>query len=186
MILASRSPRRAEILSMLGFAFTVDSADCDESVRGLYTDRIVEVLARRKAMAVAARHPDELVLGSDTLVCLDGAPIGKPKDAVDAKRMLRLLSGRRHTVYTGVSLVQDGEDDTFLCQAEVEFYPLTDAQIERYVATGDPLDKAGAYGIQGPGAVLVRGIQGDFYTVMGLPAAEVARRLERYEIYPQI
>lgn len=184
MILASQSPRRAEILSMLGFDFEIDVADCDENVDGIPTEQIVAVLARRKAQAVAERHPDEVVIGSDTLVTVDGSPIGKPKDAADAKRMLRLLSGRSHTVYTGVSIIKDGVDETFVVSAEVEFYPLTDAQIDRYVATGEPLDKAGAYGIQGRGALLVRGIKGDFFTVMGLPAAEVTRRLEAYEIYP--
>ena len=99
--------------------------------------------------------------------------------------MLAALSGRAHTVYTGVSIIKDGVDETFVVGAEVELYPLTDAQIDRYVATGEPLDKAGAYGIQGRGALLVRGLKGDFFTVMGLPAAEVARRLEKYEIYPQ-
>lgn len=185
MILASGSPRRGEILSMLGYAYTRDVADCDEDTGDLPADRAVALLAERKAAAVADRHPGEWVLGSDTLVTLDGSPIGKPADAADAARMLRALSGRTHTVYTGVCLLRDGAREVFVEEAKVTFYPLSEAQIARYVATGEPLDKAGAYGIQGRGAALVERVEGDFFTVMGLPAGALVRRLEARQILPE-
>lgn len=185
MILASGSPRRGEILSMLGYDYIRDVADCDENTDGLTAREAVGVLAERKAAAVAGRHPGEWVLGSDTLVTLDGRPIGKPADPDDAKRMLRALSGRTHTVYTGVCLMRDGESEVFIEEARVTFYPLSQEQIERYVATGEPLDKAGAYGIQGKGAALVEKIEGDFFTVMGLPAGALAQRLARRQILPK-
>ncbi len=185
MILASQSPRRAEILSMLGYEFEVLAADCDEHTGSIPAIEAVRVLAERKAQAVARLKPDQTVIGSDTLVTLDGSLIGKPKDALDAKRMLRLLSGRTHTVYTGVAIVSQGKTESFVSGAEVEFYPLSDDDIDRYVATAEPLDKAGAYGIQGRGAVLVKGIKGDYLTIVGLPAAELSRRLKKYQIYPQ-
>ncbi len=185
MILASQSPRRAEILSMLGFDFQIEVADCDENVDGIPTEEMVAVLAERKAQVIAARHPNEAVIGSDTLVTLDGTPIGKPKDAADAKRMLKMLSGRSHTVFTGVSIIKGDKRDTFVCRAEVEFYGLSEEEIDRYIATGEPLDKAGAYGIQGKAAVFVKEIRGDFFNIMGLPAAEVARHLRKFGIYPQ-
>ncbi len=185
MILASQSPRRAEILSMLGYRFEILAAECDESTGTLSAEEAVRVLAERKALAVAALRRGEIVIGSDTLVTLDSTPIGKPKDADDAKRMLRLLSGRTHTVYTGVAIVNGSEVESFVSKAEVEFYPLSDDDIERYVASKEPLDKAGSYGIQGKGAVLVKGISGDYLTIVGLPAAELAQRLKKYKIYPE-
>ncbi len=185
MILASGSPRRGEILSMLGYEYVRDVADCAEDTAGLTAGEAVGVLARRKAEAVADRHPGEWILGSDTLVTLDGRPIGKPTGPEDAKRMLRRLSGRTHTVFTGVCLLRDGESEVFTEEAKVTFYPLSEEQIERYVATGEPLDKAGAYGIQGRGAALVEKIEGDFFTVMGLPAGALVRRLENRKILPK-
>lgn len=185
LILASGSPRRSEILSMLGFKFEKHVAGCDENVGGMSVSDMVCVLAERKARAVAARFGNDVVLGSDTLVTLDGSPVGKPKNADDAERMLSALSGRVHRVYTGVSIVSNGKADTFFCGADVEFYPLTAEEISAYIATGEPLDKAGAYGIQGKGAVLVKRIDGDFFTVMGLPAAETARHLARLGIRPE-
>ena len=185
MILASKSPRRSEILSTLGYRFEVLAAECDESTDSLSAEQAVEVLAQRKALAVAAIKPDEIVIGSDTLVTLDSTPIGKPRDAEDAKRMLRLLSGRTHTVYTGVAIVNGTDVESFVSKSQVEFYTLTEDDIERYVASKEPLDKAGAYGIQGKGAVLVKEIRGDYLTIVGLPAAELSRRLKKYKIYPE-
>lgn len=185
IVLASGSPRRGEILSMMGYAYVRDVADCDEETGDLTADKAVALLAERKAAAVSARHPGEWVLGSDTLVTLDGTPIGKPADAEDAERMLAALSGRTHTVYTGVCLMRDGEREVFVDSARVTFYPLNGEEIARYVATGEPLDKAGAYGIQGRGAALVRRIEGDFFTVMGLPAGALARRLAERQILPE-
>ena len=185
MILASNSPRRRELLNMLGFDFDVKAADCDESTNGLPAGQAVAVLSKRKALAVAADCPDEVVIGSDTLVTIDGSPLGKPKDADDARRMLALLSGRTHTVCTAVTIAARGATETFTVTSEVEFYPLDKEDIESYVATGEPLDKAGADGIQGRGAALIKRISGDYYAVMGLPIAELARRLKKYGIYPQ-
>ena len=185
LILASGSPRRSEILSMLGFKFETHVAGCDENVGGMSVSDMVCVLAERKARAVADHFGNDVVLGSDTLVTLDGSPVGKPKNTDDAVRMLSALSGRVHKVYTGVSIISHGTADTFCCGADVEFYPLTAEEINSYIATGEPLDKAGAYGIQGKGAVLVKRIDGDFFTVMGLPAAETARHLARLGIRPE-
>lgn len=125
----------------------------------------------------------DIVLGSDTIVVLDGQIMGKPKDAEDAARMLRGLSGRTHHVYTGVALLSAKRQDVFYSVTEVEFYPLTEEEIQNYIATGEPMDKAGAYGIQGRGAVLVKGIRGDYFTVVGLPVAETARHLKAMRLF---
>jgi septum formation protein len=130
---------------------------------------MVEELALRKAAAVAKGHPDDTVIGADTVVVLDGEILGKPRDEAEARAMLAKLAGRWHTVYTGVAVLRNGEKTVFSQSAKVEFAPMSAAQIAAYVATGEPMDKAGAYGIQGKGALFVRGIEGDFYTVMGLP-----------------
>ena len=143
---------------------------------------LVQELARRKAFAAeVSPGPGDIVLGADTLVALDGRLLGKPSSEGEAFSMLSALSGRVHRVYTGCCLRTAGRSETFVSEAEVEFYPLTEEEIRAYIATGEPMDKAGAYGIQGRGCVLVRGIRGDYYTVMGLPAAEVIRRLRKLE-----
>ena len=181
LILASASPRPAEILADLGVEFEVITRPTDESLPdGIAADRAVAMLAERKACAVAEGYPDRTVLAADTVVAVDGRILGKPATADEAREMLRRLSARTHTVYTGVCIIKGGVRDVFVCSTEVEFYPLTDRLIERYIASGESMDKAGAYGVQGLGRVLVRRIEGDFFTVMGLPAAEVWRRL-----YPQ-
>lgn len=184
-ILASGSPRRAEILKMMGYVFEIQVTDCDETVGDVTAEQAVAELSRRKAKAVACIHPDRVILGSDTLVTLDGAVLGKPKDKADAKRMLRMLSGREHTVFTGVTVMCGKDSDTVVSQAKVRFAPLTDLQIDRYIATGEPMDKAGAYGIQGRAAIFVSGITGDFFTVMGLPSHDTAVLLEKYGIEPE-
>lgn len=174
-ILASQSPRRRELLSLILPAFEVCPADADETLRpgAPLEDEIVR-LALAKARAVAETHPDAAVIGSDTMVTIDGAALGKPKDAADAKRMLTTLSGRTHRVLTGVAVVSPGgEAKTALNVTEVTFRALREDEIDRYIATGEPLDKAGAYGIQGRGAPLVRSITGDYYSVMGLPVAQL-------------
>lgn len=179
IILASGSPRRAEILTDMGVCFEVITRPTDETVAfGTPADEAVAVLAERKARAVAEEYPDRTVLAADTVVALDGRILGKPSSPADAADMLRTLSGRTHHVYTGVSVIKGGTADTFVCGTEVEFYPLTEGDIADYVASGEPMDKAGAYGVQGLGRVLVKAIKGDFFTVMGLPAAEVWRRLK--------
>lgn len=173
-ILASQSPRRRELMALLVPTFEVCPADVDERLReGARLEDEVVRLASMKALAVAEANPDATVIGSDTMVTIDGAALGKPRDAEDAKRMLRMLSGRTHRVLTGAAVVRGGEVQTVRNVTEVTFRALGEDEIARYVATGEPLDKAGAYGIQGKGAPLVRGIHGDFYSVMGLPVAQL-------------
>lgn len=183
LILASASPRRRELLQTAGIAFTVRVSEAEEHIEsGTAPQEAVMQLARQKAEAVAKAYPRELVLGADTVVVYDGAILGKPADEADAVRMLQMLSGKTHTVYTGVCLVQNGQAETFFEQTDVTFYPLTQEEIEQYVATGEPMDKAGAYGIQGRGCTLVQSICGDYFNVVGLPVAAVCRRL-RVRIY---
>lgn len=184
LILASRSPRRREILEMLGFEYLCKPADADESIpAGTSPDEAVKLLAYKKAAAVSCCEND-VIIGSDTIVVMEGEILGKPADAAQAKTMLRRLSGKTHRVYTGVCIICGEATETFECHTDVTFYELSDAEIDAYVATGDPLDKAGAYGIQGIGAVNVKSIDGDFFTVMGLPAAETARRLRKFGVLP--
>lgn len=176
--LASASPRRRDILTLIGMEpDEILPSDADETVPAdMPADETVKLLAARKAERVADRvDEDTLLIASDTVVVLDGAILGKPADRDDAFSMLSRLSGRVHTVYTGVCMRYHGHSRVFCQHTDVSFYPLTDEEINAYLDTGEPFDKAGAYGIQGRGAVLIRGIDGDFFTVMGLPAAEVAR-----------
>lgn len=192
LILGSASPRRRELLSLITEGFTVRLADIDE--RALENDleqrhvpacQVSEELASAKAKAVFEMlepelKADSVVIGADTSVILDDVIYGKPESKEDAKRMLTNLSGRKHVVATGVSLVFEGGEKRFTDVSLVEFYPLDDYQknvIERYIESGDPMDKAGAYGIQTGGALLVRGIEGDFLNVVGLPVARLAREL---------
>ena len=192
LILASASPRRRELLSLLGLPFTVIPSPYEEPSAPPYPvdlPAFVMDLARNKAHAVARIEPDALILGADTLVSLSvepfGIPLGKPADAADACRMLRLLGGAVHTVHTGVALFRslpDGSLTAPLCAAvrtEVRFRVLSEAMIADYVATGEPLDKAGAYGAQGYAAPFIESFNGDFYNVVGLPLCEVGRLLER-------
>ena len=180
IILASGSPRRKQLLAQMGIeTFRVISSDADETVEpGLSPARIVETLSARKAEAVAGHaKPGELVIAADTIVALDGAVLGKPADGPEAFRMLSALSGRRHQVYTGVTLLRDGERRTEHEVTTVTFRELTRDDITRYIATGEPMDKAGAYGIQGCGALLVERIEGDYFNVMGLPVCRLGRML---------
>lgn len=172
LILASASPRRQELLRLIAEDFTVCPADTDETLPGdLPLTRQIEILAARKAEHVFRTQPDGIVIGADTMVVVDGLPLGKPKDAADAKRMLHLLSGRTHEVITGVAVYAPNVQKVEHCVTKVEFRQLTAAEIDRYIATGEPLDKAGAYGIQGKGAALVTGITGDYFSVVGLPVS---------------
>lgn len=183
MILASQSPRRIELMREAGFEVRVIPANIDESVLpGEGPFELVERLARAKAQAVAREHAeeDEAVIAADTIVALDGELLGKPADELDARRMLHNLSGRTHQVATGVCIVRGDSVDSFVDITDVTFHELTDSEIDTYVETGEPMDKAGAYGIQGRyGRILVDKIDGDFYNVVGLPIAKVVRRLER-------
>jgi len=187
VILASASPRRRRLLKLIFPRFSVRPGDCDENNdRALPPEKLVEELARRKAAAAVLKaEADDLIVAADTVVAVDGMILGKPADERDAFRMLRLLSGRAHVVHTGVAVVKDGVTRSFVESAEVMFRPLSDRQIGRYIATGEPMDKAGAYGVQEKGALLVEGIRGDFYTVMGLPVCGLARRLEEWGIGPE-
>ena len=194
LILASGSPRRRDILQEMGYTFEVRTADFDESTVSLETPApAVQALALGKAMAAAevtAVEEPTLFLGSDTVVALNDVVMGKPKDEADAEAMLRSLSGNTHVVYTGVALVEKdpegecGATETFVEATEVTFFELSDEEIERYIHTGEPMDKAGAYGIQGLGRVLVEGIRGDYETVVGLPAARVYRALREHDVVP--
>ena len=179
LILASASPRRKELLRYITDDFTVRVSHADETVReALSPEQTVTYLAAVKANAVYTGDADEVIVASDTIVVIDGAILGKPQDKEDACRMLRALSGRTHTVFTGVCLKTPRDERAFAERTEVTFYPLTDEEIREYVATGEPMDKAGAYGIQGKGSLLVRKIDGDFYNVMGLPVAALHRALQ--------
>ena len=180
LILASGSPRRRELLSIAGLDFEVIVADIEEKIPdGATPQEAVMSLALQKADAVAKQNPERTVIGADTVVVCDGAILGKPKDEADAFKMLRALSGRVHTVCTGVAIIRGSEIKNFCEVTEVEFHELTDDEILAYVRTGEPMDKAGAYGIQGRGCVLVKRINGDYFNVVGLPVSRVYRELNR-------
>lgn len=186
IILASQSPRRSELLRQMGIEdFQIIPAEGDEEIDlSLPSEEIVKQLALRKAAQVAAKvGPEDLVIGADTIVVLDGKVLGKPKNQASAFHMLSALSSRRHTVYTGVAILQ-GERQMVSCEAtQVRFCHLTEREILDYIATGEPMDKAGAYGIQGRGALLVDSIQGDFYNVVGLPICRLGRMLAGFGVY---
>lgn len=180
LVLASASPRRAELLGAAGFAFVVDAADVDESVvTGEAPEAYVRRLAIAKAQAVARHHPDALVLGADTTVVVDGTILGKPVDVADAARMIARLAGRAHLVHTAVAVVRGEAVLSDFATTTVWFGPVGPDEIAAYVATGEPMDKAGAYGIQGGAARFVTHIDGELDTVVGLPVAAVRRLLAR-------
>ena len=181
IILASKSPRRKELMGLLFPQFEVQASDVDETLpEGVSLGRAVELLALRKGQAVAGAEPDALVIAADTLVTLGSVVLGKPTGREDAARMLRLLSGRVHQVYTGVALLEGERTNRFHCVTDVEFSPLTEEEIRWYLSTGDPFDKAGAYGIQGYGARFIRGVREDFFNVMGLPVNELYRQIMQF------
>lgn len=178
LILASGSPRRRELLSLITDEFEVLVSGCEEFVpEGTPAEKVPAILAEQKALAVAKLRPEDTVIGSDTVVVLNGEIFGKPKDKEHARAMLKALSGKKHFVYTGVAVAEKGEVRSFVQKTEVEFYELSDETIEKYIESLEPMDKAGSYGIQGKGSVLVKGISGDYFNVMGLPVAETARFL---------
>ncbi len=174
LILASASPRRREICDLLGWTYTVCPATTELPADTTLTpeDAILRV-ARGKAEEVAATEPNAWVLGADTAVVVDDRLLGKPQDEAEAAAMLRLLSGRTHRVVTAVWVSGPEMNTGFADSAEVTFYPMSEPDIAAYVATGEPMDKAGAYAVQGLGARYIRGICGDFFTVMGLPAGRL-------------
>lgn len=178
LILASASPRRRELMAMTGLAYTVDAPDVDESCTLPPREAVME-LSRRKAAAAAAMHPGCVVLAADTLVSVDDVALGKPRDEADAFRMLRALSGRWHQVYTGVTVVDT--DGTVHCEAEgtdVHFEEMTDGDIRSYIATGEPMDKAGAYAVQGVAGLWIDQLRGSHTNVIGLPMTLVRRMLD--------
>lgn len=169
VVLASASPRRRELLTLAGIPHTVSPADIDESVYpGEAPHEHAERLSREKAAVIAARFPDALIVAADTIVVLDGDIIGKPAGVDDAERTLARLQGRTHTVVTGMTVVLNGETVSGVEDVAVTFGSLTATDISEYVATGEPMDKAGSYAIQGYGATIVRQIDGDYFAVMGL------------------
>lgn len=180
IILASQSPRRKEILTWAGYEFTVQVSDVEEIVpEDCPIEKISEYLSGLKAEAVAKNNRDKMVIGADTIVVIDGKVLGKPKTEEQAKEMLRTLSGRTHIVYTGVTVFYGDRKESFTAKTEVLFYPLTEEEIDIYVKTKEPMDKAGAYGIQGYGCKFIREIHGEYFTVMGLPIGELYHVIEK-------
>ena len=189
LILASASPRRRELLQQIGLEFEVLTSDAPEITSETEPAEIVKDLSRQKAMAVKeqwekTKSPSDvvrkntLILGADTVVCHNGRILGKPKDEEEAFFMLRDLADATHKVYTGVTLLGESLCHSFSACTRVEVYPMTDAEILAYIATGDPMDKAGSYGIQGPFAAFVKGIRGDYNNVVGLPVSLVYQELK--------
>lgn len=186
-IVASASPRRRDLLKQAGFTFKVEPSDADETLPlDCSPEEAVALLSERKAVSVSAQHPGAVVLGCDTVVALGEKILGKPGTKEEAAEMLRTLSGNTHTVFTGVCITDGKRTERFVSATDVTFYPLRDETIRAYVATGEPMDKAGAYGIQGLGSVLVEGFSGDYYTVVGLPLAACARVLAGFGIQGSI
>lgn len=182
IVLASQSPRRREIMEQVGLRFIVHPADVDEMMdKSLPIPQAIERLALSKALNVAKLYPNNIVIGADTLVCLNKQVLGKPQDEQGAREMLRLLSGQTHQVITGVAICADGKEECFHSVSDVTFYPLSDEEITAYINSKEPFDKAGSYGIQGKGAVFVAKIVGDYYNIVGLPIAKLMQRLKAYE-----
>jgi len=185
IILASQSPRRRELLENIGISdFVICPAKGEESVpAGLSPEKTVEHLALQKAREVAMQwEKEDLIIAADTLVYIDGESLGKPADENEAIKMLSALSGRTHTVYTGVALIKDGKEITESEASKVTFAKMTPEEIRAYVDTKEPMDKAGAYGIQGYGSVFVEKINGDYFNVMGLPLHRLYSMLKTLDI----
>ncbi len=187
IILASASPRRKELMTMASLSFDVIISDCDETIEYDGPEDMVRKLSLLKAKDVAEKIKKtetgpHIVIGADTIVYFQNQILGKPKNEEDAFRMLQSMSGKTHTVYTGVSLIDtvSGQTETFCEATKVEFYDVTDEDIRAYIATGDPLDKAGSYGVQGRGCFLVKRIEGDYFTVVGLPIAHLLQKLAKW------
>jgi septum formation protein len=182
-ILASNSPRRKELMELLGFDYEIITANGDEDVPANQSpEETVTDLAYQKALAVFRFHRDRVVLGFDTLVHTDTSIYGKPKDQADAFQMLKELSGKTHVVVTGVAILTKAKSKSFYTKTSVTFYPMTDQEIQDYIATGEPMDKAGAYAIQGYGARFVEQVQGDYFTIVGMPIARLYHELKEMEL----
>ena len=178
IILASQSPRRRELMEMLQIPYEAVVSEVEEIVpEDISPDALVEALALQKAQAVFAQYPQGCVIGADTIVYIDGEIVGKPKDDADAASILRKLQGRSHEVYTGVAVLTPNGTQVRHDITHVTFAPMTEQEISWYVATGEPRDKAGAYGIQGPGGIFVDRVEGNYFTVIGLPLPLLYRML---------
>lgn len=184
IVLASQSPRRKELLGRMGLEFVTQASKIDESAfDGLEARELVATLSREKAQWIARQLDGEtLVIGADTVVVRDGAALGKPKDAEDAVAMLLSLSGREHQVCTGVTVCRGDRVLTQVEETQVTFRDLTETEVRQYVSTGEPMDKAGAYGIQGLGGLLVEGIRGDYSNVVGLPVCRLGQMLKDFGV----
>lgn len=180
IILASNSPRRKELLKLTGLDFSIESANVDESSTESNPSKLVEHLSYIKAKAVIDLHNDNcIIIGSDTVVAINDKILGKPEDEADAFQMIQLLQGKSHFVYTGVTLLGTNFRNKFYEKTEVFVYPMSDEEILNYISTGEPMDKAGAYGIQGYFSVYIKGICGDYNNVVGLPVARVYHELRK-------
>ncbi|WP_217585886.1 Maf family protein [Lentibacillus saliphilus] len=186
LILASSSPRRQELLRQVNVPFVVRPANVDES-QVMTIDPVdkVKQLAMLKGRHVHLKHSDEVILAADTVVSYNNSIFEKPQNQHEAREMMSALSGKSHDVYTGVMIRSSDHEVTFVERTQVEFYELTEAEINWYISTDDPYDKAGAYGIQSQGAVFVKGIIGDYFNVVGLPLSRTVKALKEFEIYPQ-
>lgn len=182
-ILASGSPRRRELLKNAGYDFQIIPSGVDEDLpENISPEKAVEMLAESKCLDILKKHEDSVVLGCDTVVAFDNVILGKPEDEEDAFNMLKSLSGKTHSVFTGVCIADKERTVTFSVETKVKFYDLSNTTIKSYISSGEPMDKAGAYGIQGLGAILVEKFNGDYYTVVGLPLAETQRVLAEFGI----
>ncbi len=179
LILASQSPRRRELMKLITTDFIATAADVDETLpENITPDKAVLYLSKIKAEPFV--KDGDIVIGADTVVSLDGIILGKPKDIEDARNMLRLLSGKCHSVFTGYTVMTPQQCVSCCVETKVHFYPLSEAEIDRYLATGEPFDKAGAYGIQGYGSLLVESIEGDYFNVVGLPVSRLVHTLAKF------
>ena len=184
LILASKSPRRRELLSLLGLPFKVLTEDIDETINyDVSVEKEIKRLSFNKAMAVKSIvSENDIIIAADTVVVLENKIFGKPKDSLDAKRMLNALSGKTHMVITGVTVMKGAQFDTKAAVTEVTFRNLSEAEIDAYIKTGDPLDKAGAYALQGISTIFVSGISGDHFNVYGLPVGLLANMLRGFGV----
>ncbi len=181
LILASASPRRRELIKLISDNVLCVSSGEDETLPdGISASETAQFLARLKAQSVVKAYPEDFVIGCDTVVVLEDEILSKPVDEEDAFNKLRALSGKTHKVVTGCALIKGEQIHTFSETTQVEFYPLSHEEIRRYIATKEPMDKAGAYGIQGAGSLFVKGIQGDYFNVVGLPVARLSRELKDF------
>ena len=180
IILASASPRRKEILELADLEFDVMPSDAQEITTKTAPNEVVMELASIKAKDIYEKSEKQsMIVGADTVVAYQGQILGKPTDEADAKRMLTMLSGQTHEVYTGVCVIEDGKTKTFYEETKVTFYEISDEQIDYYIKTGEPMDKAGSYGIQGKAAVFIKGIEGDYYNVVGFPIARFLQEITK-------